>query len=85
VRRLFTWAAGAAGGLAAYKAVSRRRPAEAPLAVPAEEAVVDPAAELRAKLAEAKAVEADEAVGPDDPRRAVREQARAAIDEMQSG
>jgi hypothetical protein len=83
VRRLFTWAAGAAGGLAAYRAATRRKPA--PGAVPAE---VDPAQELRAKLAEARSEPepvAAEPAAPDDPdarRRDVHEQARAALDEM---
>jgi hypothetical protein len=83
VRRLFTWVAGAAGGVAAYRAATRRRPAAE--AVPAE---ADPVQELRAKLAEARSepepVTAEPA-GPDDPdarRRDVHEQARAALDAM---
>ena len=78
VRRFLTWAAGAAGGLAAYRAVTRRK---APEPVTAE---VDPANELRAKLSEARAVE----TAPEEPdarRRDVHEQARAAIDEMRGG
>jgi len=75
VRRLLTWVAGAAGGLAAYKAATRRKPEPAP--APVE----DPAAELRAKLAQAR-VEDPEPEGPDARRRSVHEQARSAIDEM---
>jgi hypothetical protein len=81
VRRLFTWIAGAAGGLAAYRAVNRRKAAPEPVT-----AEVDPAQELRAKLAEARAEpepEAEAAPGDLDARRRdVHEQARAAIDEM---
>jgi hypothetical protein len=81
VRRLLTWIAGAAGGLAAYRAVNRRKAAPEPVT-----AEVDPALELRAKLAEARAEpepEAEAAPGDLDARRRdVHEQARAAIDEM---
>jgi hypothetical protein len=81
VRRLLTWIAGAAGGLAAYRAVNRRKAAPEPVT-----AEVDPAQELRAKLAEARAEpepEAEAAPGDLDARRRdVHEQARAAIDEM---
>ena len=94
MRRLFAWLAGAAGGMAAYRAL-RRRPQPAP------EPVADRAEELRAKLAEAREAgddresfeagetpvdEADVAPGTGDldtRRRSVHEQARAAIDEMQ--
>jgi len=81
VRRLLTWIAGAAGGLAAYRAVNRRKAAPEPVT-----AEVDPAQELRAKLAEARAEPEPEAEAPpgdlDTRRRDVHEQARAAIDEM---
>ena len=81
MRRLLTWIAGAAGGLAAYRAVNRRKAAPEPVT-----AEVDPAQELRAKLAEARAEPEPEAeVAPGDldaRRRDVHEQARAAIDEM---
>jgi hypothetical protein len=83
VRRLLTWIAGAAGGVAAYRAATRRKPA--PEAVTAE---VDPVQELRAKLAETRSEPepaAAEPAGPDDPdarRRDVHEQARAALDAM---
>ena len=77
MKRLFTWVAGAAGGLAAYKAATRRKTEV--VAVPFPDA--DPAEELRAKLAESRADEREPEL-PDDRRRAVHEQARAAIDEM---
>jgi hypothetical protein len=75
MRRLFAWLAGAAGGLAAYRAVKRRR----------EEPLPDTRAdELRAKLAETREQPVEEPAPVDaDARRArVHEQARAAIDEM---
>ena len=81
MRRLFTWLAGAAGGLAAYRAVTRGKAVPEPVS-----AEVDPAQELRAKLAEARAEpEPEPEPAPDDldgRRRDVHEQARAAIDEM---
>ena len=86
MRRLFTWLAGAAGGVAAYRAVARRKPAAEPVATE-----VDPAQELRAKLAEARTEpdrvpepEAEPArpESPEDRRRDVHEQARSALDEM---
>ncbi|MGH2971343.1 MAG: hypothetical protein ACRDNM_10060 [Gaiellaceae bacterium] len=77
MRRLITWVAGAAGGLAAYKAATRRK-VEPEAVVPVEG---DPASELRARLAQARAEEA-EPEGPDARRRAVHEQARSALDEM---
>jgi hypothetical protein len=79
VRRFLTWAAGAAGGLAAYRAVARRKALPEPVAGEA-----DPAQELRAKLSEAREAE----TAPEEPdarRRGVHEQARAAIDEMRGG
>jgi hypothetical protein len=79
VRRLLTWVAGAAGGLAAYRAATRRK--TEPDTAPVEG---DPAAELRAKLARARAEE-QQPEGPDALRRSVHEQARAAIDEMRGG
>jgi hypothetical protein len=81
VRRLFTWVAGAAGGVAAYRAVTRRKPAAEPVVADA-----DPVQELRAKLAEARSEPepepAPEPESPDARRRDVHEQARAALDEM---
>jgi hypothetical protein len=95
MRRLFAWLAGAAGGLAAYRALRRRPPQLAPADTRAEE--------LRARLAEARnagddaaepepeagevtvepAVDEATPVDPEARRRAVHEQARGAIDEMQ--
>ena len=86
MKRLTAWLAGALGGAAVYRAW-RRQPAP----VPSEP---DPADELKAKLAEARAAGDDRAefeagetpvdeVPDVDVRRAsVHEQARAAIDEM---
>jgi hypothetical protein len=87
VRRLYAWLAGAAGGLAAYRAFKRR---PEPPAAPEP----DPAEELKARLAAARAAAddreafesgettVDAAPDPDTRRRSVHEQARAAIDEM---
>lgn len=92
MRRLLTWVAGAAGGLAAYRAATRRPVEPEPVAPEA-----DPAEELRARLAAARAVEppAPEAVPQPEPepepedldmrRRSVHEQARSALDEMRGG
>jgi hypothetical protein len=97
VRRLFTWLAGAAGGVAAYRAATRHREQPAPV-------VADPAEELRAKLAQVRETEeTEEPEEPEEPpqepemqpeseapmdadarRRAVHENARAALDEMRS-
>jgi hypothetical protein len=86
MKRLYAWLAGVAGGMAAYRAF-RRRPVPRP-------AGPDPADELKAKLAEARAAAedrdafeagetpVDEAADPEARRRAVHEQARTAIDEM---
>jgi hypothetical protein len=84
VRRLLTWLAGAAGGLAAYRALARRRAAVAEPAVDHDAR----AEELRESLARAREAEEEapaESGGADDPdarRRAVHEQARTALDEM---
>jgi hypothetical protein len=92
VKRLFAWVAGAAGGLAAYRAVKGRPKAQ-------ERAVDTRAEELKARLEAARLAEddrddfesgevpVDEALDPQllDPgaRRAqVHEQGRAALDEM---
>jgi len=88
VKRHYAWFAGFAGGAALYRAF-RRRP----------EPAADPAAELKAKLADARsageaAAPRDEPVetpraatpetGVDDRRSAVHAQGRAASDEMRS-
>ena len=79
MKRLLGWIAGGLGAATAYRAL-RRRP---------EPAAVDPAEELRAKLAETREVEAEpEPAAPLDPdarRREVHEQGRAAIDELRDG
>ena len=82
MRRLFTWLAGAAGGVAAYRAVTRRNPVPEPVS-----AEIDPAQELRAKLAEAREAPPEPdpeplSLDPDDRRRAIHEHGRAALDEM---
>jgi len=87
MRRLYAWLVGLAGGAAAYRAFKRR-----------PQAAADPAAELKEKLAEARAAgddrEAFEAgetpvdevpdAGVDERRRSVHERGRAAIDEMKT-
>ena len=92
MRRFGTWLAGFLGGAAVYR-LFKRAPRR-----PAPEQRVDPAEELKAKLAEARAAgddretfeagetPVDEAPDPDvdAKRRSVHEQARAAIDEMRS-
>ncbi|MGZ4354891.1 MAG: hypothetical protein ACXVZ4_15265 [Gaiellaceae bacterium] len=90
MRRLFAWLAGAAGGLAAYRALKGRR-----RSVP--EPVADTRAdELKARLAEAReagddrdafesgevTVDEAEALDPQARRAQVHEQGRAALDEM---
>lgn len=89
MRRLLAWIAGAAGGLAAYRLATRRRGAP----VPEPPAEADPrAAELRAKLEEARTAPAAEPPlevepeaelsDPEERRRDVHERGRAAVDEM---
>ena len=80
MKRLYAWLAGLAGGAAVYRAF-RRQPRVAPPV-----AAGDPADELKAKLAEARA--GDEPAPDPDPdvdsrRRSVHDRAREAIDEMQ--
>ena len=86
MRRLYAWLAGAAGGLAAYRALTHRR--RAPVAL-AEHAPDPRAAELAARLAVARDGDEEPAAEPEplDPearRRLVHEQGRAALDEMHS-
>ena len=89
MKRLYAWVAGAAGGLAAYRALKgrRRMPATAP---------DTRAEELKARLAQAReagddreafeagevTVDEAEPLDPQARRAAVHEQGRAAIDEM---
>jgi hypothetical protein len=89
MRRLFAWVAGAAGGLAAYRALKGRR-------VEPQPARDDRAEELKARLAQARdaaddrdafeagevTVDAAEPLDPQARRAAVHEQGRAALDEM---
>jgi hypothetical protein len=86
VKRLYAWLAGLAGGAAVYRAFRRQPPVAEP----------DPADELKARLAKARAAgddrdafeagetPVDEAPDPDVDarRRSVHERARTAIDEM---
>jgi hypothetical protein len=89
VRRFVAWVAGAAGGLAAYRALKGRRGEL--------EAAPDTRAEdLKARLAQAReagddreefesgevTVDAAEPLDPQARRAAVHEQGRAALDEM---
>ncbi len=88
MRRLFAWLAGAAGGVAAYRVLTRRR--ELP---PAPVLDADARAEeLRARLAESKAAAEPEPepapAGEPDPeerRRRVHERGRSALDDMHRG
>ena len=87
MRRLYAWLAGAAGGLAAYRAFTHRRAALEPLAEQGQDPRAD---ELRARLAEAREGDAEpggepEPLDPEARRRLVHEQGRAALDEMHSG
>jgi acetyl-CoA carboxylase carboxyltransferase component len=87
VKRLFAWVAGAAGGLAAYRAVKGNR-------VLVEVEHDSRAAELKARLEAARTAEddrdtfesgevtVDEALDPQSRRAQVHEQGRAALDEM---
>ena len=97
MRRLIKWIGGTAGGIAAYRFVRRQ---EASLQTAPEVVVDEPDAradELRAKLAESRAAEpvaeqeaaaeeesVPEAESPEDRRRRVHEEGRAALDEMRS-
>jgi hypothetical protein len=87
VKRLFAWVAGAAGGLAAYRAVKGKR-------VQVEVEPDSRAEELKARLEAARLAEddrddfesgevsVDEALDPQARRAQVHEQGRAALDEM---
>ena len=80
MRRLLGWVAGALGGITAYRFLRRRHLAEPAPAEP--DARAD---ELRAKIAESR--DADEpqdpeSESPEDRRRRVYEEGRAAIDDM---
>ncbi len=84
MKRLYAWLAGLAGGAAVYRVFRRRPHVDPPVAAR------DPANELKAKLAEARAGDAtppDPDLDPDVDarRRSVHDRARDAIDEMQHG
>jgi hypothetical protein len=84
VKRLYAWLAGLAGGAAVYRVFRRRPHVDPPVAAR------DPANELKAKLAEARAGDATPPDPDPDPdvdarRRSVHDRARDAIDEMQHG
>jgi len=98
MRRLVKWIGGAVGGIAAYRFVRRQEAslqAAPEVVVDEPDARAD---ELRAKLAESRAAEPvteDEAAAeeeepvpdpesPEDRRRRVHEEGRAALDEMHS-
>jgi hypothetical protein len=99
MRRLTAWIAGVAGGIAAYRFFRRHpQPEPAPSPEPADaDARAD---ELRAKLAESRTAEpvveeappepvaeeepAAEPESPEERRRRVHEEGRAALDEMHS-
>ena len=92
MRRLTAWIGGAVGGITAYRWL-RRRP-EVATESSAEPAPTEPderAEELRARLAESRGVEeappepvAEEPESPEDRRRRVHDEGRAALDEMKS-
>jgi hypothetical protein len=93
MRRLFAWIAGTVGGIAAYRFVRRQEAALQAPPEPAPAAADVRAEELRAKLAESREPEpvtaeesaaAPEQEAPEDRRRRVHEEGRAALDEMHS-
>jgi hypothetical protein len=84
------WLAGLAGGIAAYRFVSRRGSHAPPAWEPSPPTPPEPdprAADLRAKLDESEPADGEEvgAEAPDDPderRRQVHEEGRSALDDM---
>ena len=93
MRRLFAWIGGTVGGIAAYRFVRRQKAALRPSPEPASKETDARAEELRTKLAESRApdpvaVEEPEPEpdpeSPEDRRRRVHEEGRAALDEMHS-
>ena len=87
--RLGRWIAGTAGGIAAYRFLRRRPHVVTESAPEAEAAEPDERAdELRARLAESRSdapeEPAAEAETPEERRRRVHEEGRAALDEMSS-
>ena len=96
MRRLVGWIGGALGGITAYRLL-RRRPGVPPQPVTEPPAEPDTRAEeLREKLAESQTAEPapepvveepvaeEEPESPEERRRRVHEEGRAALDEMKS-
>lgn len=88
MRRLADWLGGAVWGVVTYRLWKRwRQPA--PATATAVEETDDRAEELRAKLAESRASDepapAEPPESPEERRRRVHEEGRAAIDEMHGG
>jgi hypothetical protein len=97
MRRLTAWLGGAVGGITAYRFL-RRRPVDVPgpLPEPVPETPDERADELRTKLAESRSADpvadkppsdaavedAPEPDSPDERRRRVHEEGRAALDKM---
>ena len=87
MRRLTAWIGGVAGGVAAYRLLRRRTRVAAEPSPPESD---ERAEELRAKLAENRVVDdaepepESEPESPEDRRRRVHEEGRAALDEMKS-
>lgn len=91
MRRLIAWIGGTVGGIAAYRFVRRQEAALQPSPEPATSESDARAEELRAKLAESRTPEpvtveepAAEPESPEERRRRVHEEGRAALDEMTS-
>jgi hypothetical protein len=99
VKRLTAWVGGAAGGFVAYRLLRRRRPQVAPEPSPEPGTTQSDARadELRARLDESREaeptiapvvedtpVEEPEQESPEDRRRRVHDEGRAALDDMKS-
>ena len=92
MRRLFAWIGGTVGGIAAYRFVRRQEAALQTSPEPVAAETDARAEELRTKLAQAREPEpvtaeeqpAAEPESPEDRRRLVHEEGRAALDEMRS-
>ena len=89
MRRLTAWIGGVAAGVVAYRFWRRLPQAEPASPEPTTEEQDDRADELRAKLAETRAVEdepspAEPPEAVEDRRRRVHEEGRSALDEMKS-
>ena len=95
MRRLFAWIGGTVGGIAAYRFVRRQETALQTSLEPEAAETDARAEELRTKLAESRASDPvaveepepepePEQESPEDRRRLVHEEGRAALDEMRS-